>query len=124
VSEFFIAGGFGMYPTLLFGFLSVAASVLYLLRPDRQSIALVVSLGVATVAAGFLGFASGVMTTLRYIDQVPAADRFTVACAGCEESLHCVSLALIPTIITALICAVGAFRASRVRAPVTRGALA
>lgn len=124
MSEFFTAGGVGMYPTLLFAFLSMAASVLYLLRPDRQSIALVVSLGVATVAAGFLGFALGLMTTLRYIDQVPAADRFTIACAGCEESLHNVALALIPTVITALICAVGAFRASRVRASVTPGALA
>ena len=44
-TTFFRDGGFGMYPTALFGFLLVASGVLCLLRPERRFVLLALSLG-------------------------------------------------------------------------------
>lgn len=110
---FFKAGGWGMYPTALFGFFMVMAAVLFLLRPDRRTIPLLVSTGVAAVASGFLSFATGVVNTFRYLEQVDAGDQLLIAAAGTAESLHNVVLALILVVVSALIASVGALRAMR-----------
>ncbi len=48
-ANFFRDGGWGMYPTSLFGFVLVAASVLLVLRPERRYVRLVASLGALTL---------------------------------------------------------------------------
>jgi hypothetical protein len=111
MSEFFSAGGFGMYPTLLFGFLLVACSILFLFRPEPRYLASLVGLGATTTGAGLLGFCMGVMNTLRYLEQVPAEKRFMVVAYGCEESLHCVVLALVLLVVAGLFASIGAVRA-------------
>jgi hypothetical protein len=111
MSEFFTAGGFGMYPTLLFGFLLVACSILFMLRPEPRYLAPLVGLGASTSAAGLLGFCTGVMNTLRYLKEVPAEERFLVVAFGCEESLHCVVLGLILLVIAGIFVSIGSVRA-------------
>jgi hypothetical protein len=111
MSEFFSAGGFGMYPTLLFGFLLVACSILFLFRPEPRYLASLVGLGAATGCAGLLGFSTGVMNTLRYLKEVPPDDRLLVIAFGCEESLHCVVLALVLLVIAGIFVSIGAVRA-------------
>jgi hypothetical protein len=110
MSEFFKAGGFGMYPTLVFGFLLVACSILFMVRPEPRYLASLVGLGATTFCAGLLGTCSGVMNTFRYLDQVPAENRFMVATAGVEESLHVMVLALFLLVIAGLFVSIGSVR--------------
>jgi hypothetical protein len=117
MSEFFKAGGWGMYPPLLFGFLLIACSILFLLRPEPRYLASLVGLGTTTAAAGLLGFCSGMMNVLRYLNEVPADERFLIAALGCEESLHCVMLALILLVIAGIFVSLGAARTMLFRAP-------
>ncbi len=116
MDEFFHAGGPPMIPTLLFGFLMVAAAVLYMLRPQGTYAAVVVGLGATTLSMGTLGFCLGLMMTFRYLSKVPAADQLTVAGLGFEESLHNVVLALMLVVLASLFASIGAFRASRAAA--------
>jgi hypothetical protein len=110
MSEFFEAGGWGMYPTLLFGFLLVACSILFLFRPEPRYLASLVGLSAATAGAGLLGLCSGVMNTLRYLKSVPVEDRLMTIAAGTEESLHCAMLALMLLVVAGLFVAIGAVR--------------
>jgi len=110
---FYEAGGWGMYPTSLFGFLLVAAGVLVMLRPDRRYVPLLASLTVVTLCAGMLGATMGIVRSFLYLRQVPVADQVTVAALGCAESLHNVVLAFILVIITGLLASIAAVRAAR-----------
>lgn len=112
-NAFFEAGGWGMFPTLLFGFLVVASAVLYVLRPERKNVALVVSLSALTLGAGLLGTTVGVINTVYYSAKVEAGDQLKVIAQGSGESLHNLVLALMILVLTALLTSVGAFRASR-----------
>ena len=109
-SHFFRDGGFGMYPTVVFGFLLVAASALCLMRPERRIAVLAAVLGVATLGSGMLGTSMGLITTFHYLPQVPLEQRLTIAALGCAESLNNAVLALILVVLAALLGAVAAAR--------------
>ena len=109
-SNFFAAGGWGMYPTMLFGFLLLATTVLHALRPEPRFSRLTVALGVATFASGLLGTVVGICNSAHYLDQVPPVDQLKTFAMGCEESLHNLVLALIIIVIAALITAVSSLR--------------
>jgi hypothetical protein len=111
MGEFFSAGGFGMYPTLLFGFLLVVCSIVFLFRPEPRYLASLVGLGATTGAAGLLGFCSGMMNTLRYALTVPPEEQFQVVALGSKESLHVVMLGLILLVVAGLFASIGAVRA-------------
>jgi dipeptide/tripeptide permease len=81
-TNFLRDGGFGMYPTLLFGFLLIASGARLMLRPERRFVALVVSLGVLTLGSGILGTTVGVINTFHYLAEVPAAEQLMVAALG------------------------------------------
>jgi len=121
-SNFFQAGGFGMYPILLSGFLLVGSSVLFLLRPERRFELLVVSLGVVTLAAGLLGCSVGMIKSAHYLGQVAEPERLKILALGCAESMHDVVLALILIVVAGLITAVGALRVARGAAVAPRAA--
>jgi hypothetical protein len=109
-SNFFTAGGWGMYPTMLFGFLLLATTVLHALRPEPRFGRLVNAHGVITVASGLLGTTVGICNSAHYIGQVPPADQLRVLAAGCQESLHNLVLALIIIVLAGLVTAVSAIR--------------
>ena len=109
-SDFFAAGGWGMYPTSLFGFLMIAASLLYARRPAPKTAQLALLLGVITFSAGVLGTAVGVCTSAYYIPQVPYEKQLQTLALGCEESLHNLVLGLMLVIVATLIAAGGALR--------------
>ncbi len=112
-ATFFRDGGWGMYPTTVFGFLLVAAGVLCLLRPERRFVPLVLCLGALTLSAGMLGTSVGVVTTFHYLPRVAEVDqRFTIAALGCAESLNNLVLALILVTLTGLLGALAALRAA------------
>ncbi|MFO0567640.1 MAG: hypothetical protein U0263_18425 [Polyangiaceae bacterium] len=110
MKDFFVAGGFAMYPILGLGFLLVAASVLQALRPGARYSRLVLALGTGTLMLGVLGSTLGVCLSCRYIHQVPGERQLGILAMGIDESLHNLVLASIFVVLSSLIFAVGALR--------------
>lgn len=110
--DFFAAGGWGMYPVSLFGFLLVVVSALHALRPDDRRERLARALARVTLAAGWLGTAMGIATSAHFLEKLQnKADQLQIFALGIEESLHNLVLALILQIIAGLLVAVGTLRA-------------
>lgn len=110
-STFFRDGGWGMYPTALFGFLLIAAGVRCVIRPERRLVPLLLSLCAMTLGSGLLGFATGLINTFHYLPRVSdVSQRFTIAALGCAESLNNVVLALILVVLASVLAAVAAAR--------------
>jgi hypothetical protein len=112
-SHFYAVGGWGMHPVTLFGFLLIAANVLYVLRPEPRYLRLAVALGVVTFGAGMLGTATGICTSALYLDHIEPAMQLQIFALGIQESLHDLVLALILIVVACLVTAVGALRVPR-----------
>jgi hypothetical protein len=110
MGNFLNEGGFGMYPTLVFGALCVLAAVAIAFKPERRLVPMVLALGVTTFGSGMLGTVMGFIASLRAITQVPATDRLTIAMVGAAESLNNMVLALVLVVLSALIASVAAAR--------------
>ena len=112
-TTFFRDGGWGMYPTSIFGFFLVIAGVLCLLRPERRFVAPTLCLAALTLSSGALGTTIGFVTSFHYLPQVrDVSQRFTIAALGCAESLNNLVLALILVTLTALLGSLAAVRAA------------
>ncbi len=111
-STFFRDGGWGMYPTALFGFVFVASGFLYLFRPEARFAPIVLCSGVLTMAAGLLGTSVGIVKTFHYLPEVAPSEQLAIAGLGCAESLNNLVLALILTVATALLTWVGVVRSA------------
>ena len=109
-SNFYAAGGWGMYPTTVFGFLLLAASVLHAIRPQPKTARLALTLGIVTFAAGLLGAFVGICNSMHYIPQVDHGSQLEILALGCEESLHDVVLSLMLVVLAGLIAGVGTLR--------------
>jgi hypothetical protein len=109
-SNFYAAGGWGMFPTSALGFLMIAACVLYALRPDPRAARVALTLGAVTFASGLLGTFVGMCQSMHYIPKVEASKQVEILALGCEESLHVTVLALILVVLGGLVAGVGALR--------------
>lgn len=109
-ADFWEAGGWGMYPTAIFGVLLLLAAIAYAAVPERRLVPLLVSLSVVVLGSGCLGCVTGFITTFRYIQQVEAAKQHAITLAGISESLNNVVLAFIFLVLSMLIASVGALR--------------
>jgi hypothetical protein len=110
--EAFRLGGFGMFPTLLCGVLTIAVSVRYAVRPEKRFTPLLVSLNTMTLIAGLLGFVTGLISLGRYLGQQEKLDP-AAPFIGLGEALHNVGLALLLMMLAIIATAVGAFRQTR-----------
>lgn len=123
MQEAFIEGGWGMYPTTLAGFALILTCLQYARRPEARYVPLMLSLGLVTLMAGALGFASGIISVLRHYtgagSDAPTSDLYV----GFYESLHNVRLALIMSTLGAIVASVGALRLARGAAVVSRAAV-
>ncbi|AKF10118.1 hypothetical protein [Sandaracinus amylolyticus] len=106
--EAFRLGGWGMFPTLVFGLLAVAASLRYAVRPDTRFVPLLVSSSLLTLAAGSLGFVTGLIASSNYIASAPDHRVWLI---GLGESLNNVALALILVGAGLVATTIGALRA-------------
>jgi hypothetical protein len=113
MSDFFVAGGWGMYPTLLAGLGLLVASILYARNPERRYVPLMLALGMFTLFAGSLGFVTGFMACLSSYGGPAAGHEPTYIAYGLQEALHNIVLALLMGMIAALFASVGAWRLSR-----------
>lgn len=111
--EAFKLGGWGMFPTLICGVLTIAVSVRYAVRPERRFVPLLVSTNMLTLLAGTLGFVTGLIATATYIHQVETTKVPLITVIGAGESMHNIALALVLMMLSAVAATVGAFRTSR-----------
>jgi len=109
-SNFFGAGGWGMYPTTVFGFFLLAAIGLQALRPEPRYERVISALMVIVFASGLLGTTVGICKSAQYLDHVPVEKQLQTFAMGCEESLHNLILGLIIIVIANLITTFVAFR--------------
>lgn len=114
-SNFYHNGGFGMYPTTLFGFFLLVTGVLVIFRPERRYVPLLASLGVTTLLSGVLGCSVGLINTFRYVQRVVPAEQLKIAAIGTAESLNNIVLALLIVVFTGLLAVIAALRAMRRR---------
>lgn len=114
-SHFFSDGGFGMYPTALFGFLLITVSILWMIRPERRAGSLVAALFVGTIGSGVLGTATGLINTFRYLQHVPLAEQVAIGAQGGAESLNNLVLAMLLVVPSALMVAIAALRSAAAR---------
>lgn len=115
-SDFYHAGGMGMYPVTLFGFLLVVSCVLYTLRLRPHHARLAKIMAGTTLMAGLLGTVTGICNSAFYIQKVEVAKQVEILALGVQESLHDTILALIFVIIASLIASAGVLRDARVKA--------
>jgi hypothetical protein len=113
IGMFIEAGGWGMFPTLLFGFFLVASAALYLFRPRAGGLRLPGALLALTFGAGLLGTLVGVVNTLRWSTSAPEAERAQVLVMGVAESANCLVLAFILALLAGVLVTVGVARAPR-----------
>jgi hypothetical protein len=109
-ASFFVAGGYGMYPTTVFGALLVAAGIAYALFPERRFVPLLISLGVAVFGSGALGTVAGFITTFQAIQKLPADSQHAVTLMGISESLNNAAWAFVFIVLATLIASAGALR--------------
>jgi hypothetical protein len=122
--DFITAGGWGMYPTMLFGFFLAVSSMLTLLRPAR-SWAVIALLGVVTLCSGVLGTSMGIINTFRHASasNEDVGNLLRLSLGGVAESLNNMVLAFVIVVPCTLVCIVAAWKASRppVAAPAGAG---
>jgi hypothetical protein len=110
----FIDGGFGMYPTLLFGVALLAVAGRYATRPEKRYVPLLIALNILTVAAGALGFVTGVITTTGAASEIAGTGQLSlIALVGVGESLNNVAFALLFVVAGAMAVTLGAWRIAR-----------
>jgi hypothetical protein len=110
--EHFHDGGFGMFPTMIFGFLLLATSVRYALNPTRALVPLLFGLGILTLSAGALGFVTGCIVAAHFISGHPA-DMAGLAICGFGEALNNVAFALMFVTLAAMSASWGAWKIAR-----------
>jgi hypothetical protein len=108
-------GGWGMFPTLLFGLLLLAAAGKYAVDPHRRYVPLLVALNVLTLACGALGFASGVIVTAGALDAVK--EPTNISFLGVGESMNNIAFALVFVAMGALGLTLGAWKIARDPSP-------
>lgn len=113
ISEAFIAGGWGMYPTLLAGLVLLGTCLRYASRPESRYVPLMIALGLFTLFAGCLGFITGIINMLHGYAGMQGEQQPAILYYGFQESLHNVALALLMTTASTLAASVGAWRLAR-----------
>jgi hypothetical protein len=106
-------GGWGMYPTLLFGLLLLGVAVKYAQSPERRYVPLLVALNVATLASGALGFVSGVIVTANALASDHMVEPTNISFFGVGEALNNVAFALLMVMVATMAAIVGAWKLSR-----------
>ncbi len=116
MTNFFDEGGWTMFPTLLFGGLTVLASLVLAWRPERRFIPLFLSLSALTLMTGFLGTMWGVTGLVKAWANADIADVQMIMTACATQALNSLLLASVLVVIAVLGATSGALRVAVARA--------
>lgn len=116
IVDFIVEAGWGIWPVLLLGGLTLGLALRHAAAPDPTLVPLCVGFGVATLLFGLLGTVTGLQASVRYVAHVEAPDRWLFL-VGLRESLQNLVAALLLTALAALATTLGAYRQARRPAP-------
>ena len=119
IATAFREGGWGMWPTLLFGTLTLALAIRHAVGPTSRLLPLILGTGTATLLSGLLGMSMGIVNTLKYIQNVPPQRQMPIMFVGLAESWQNLVLALILGVAAALLSGAAEYR-QRASAPAAR----
>ena len=105
--EFIHEAGWGIWPVLVFGSISLGLALHHAVRPRRSLFSLVVGFSVATGLAGGLGSLTGVQNTV-----INATD-YMMFFVGLRESLHNMVAAFVIVTVVCLLVTAGTYRLAR-----------
>jgi hypothetical protein len=108
--DFIHEAGWGIFPVLIFGALSLLIAVQYVRTRRSDVLALLCALAVLTLLAGALGTTTGLQVSARYIGNV-ALDEKWIFLVGLRESLNNATAALIIVAVDAMLVCLAMARA-------------
>lgn len=112
MANYFHEAGWGIWPVMLFGGITLFFAVYHAIAPRKEFMTPIVGFGIATIIAGFLGAFTGIQNTVRYIEKVDLADKW-IFYVGLRESLNNTVAALVIVTLCALATTVGVHRLSK-----------
>lgn len=114
--SFFIEGGWGMWPILVLGMVTVGAAARYARRPRESQTRLLKALGLSTLAMTVLAVSTDVAAVMQSVSdpaRVAEADINRALMTGLMESTRPATLAGTLLAIACLLVTVGIVRARR-----------
>lgn len=114
--EFFAEGGWGMYPTLIFGVTAVGGAVWFALKPEPRRLAFTAAMWLTLVSAivhATWTDLAAVMAYLSEASQKPDAPVAQILFTGLKESTRPGALGGMFLTLALLIVAIGALRAPK-----------
>jgi hypothetical protein len=109
IQDAFREGGWGMYPTLVFGLWANVESARQIWRPS-PSFRAAIALAAVTLLSGLLGTVSGFIKTLAYAVDHPYEQMVRFAFIGLSETLHNLALAMVMLVFSSLLYAIAHLR--------------
>jgi hypothetical protein len=101
-------GGWGMWPILLYGSLTIVAAARFAWRGEHRLMGFIRWMALTTVAGSFLAFSSGMHAVFNYlVHEAAAEDRVKILFEGTKEASNCLSFGLILLTLICLLVAVG-----------------
>lgn len=102
-------GGWGMYPTLVFGLVAAGAALRYVIRGDGRLRGVIESMVRAVLFVGLAGFVTGLVATSMYIlqFQVRGDEVLRTFLIGLGEASYNLALAFTMVSLTHVIVALG-----------------
>lgn len=109
---FIMEAGWGIWPVLAFGLITLVLAIRHIQRPDASRLPLIIGFGLTTLLFGALGTIIGVQTSARYIAEVTDAERW-IFVLGLRESLNNMVAALFLVVVSTLATTFGTHRQNR-----------
>ncbi len=102
-------GGWGMYPTMVFGLVAVGAALRFAIRADPRLRGFVESMARAVTFFAVTGFVTGIISTASYVEahDLRGWDALMTVLEGTKESLHNLALGFTVVSLVHLAVAVG-----------------
>jgi len=102
-------GGWGMYPTLVFGLVALGAALRFAVRADPRLRGFIDSLARAVIFFAVTGFVTGLISTAGYVEahDLRGGEALMTLMAGAKESLHNLALGFTVVSLVHLAVAVG-----------------
>ncbi len=115
--NFYEVGGWGMYPTTFFGFLLLLSACIYMFRPERRFLPVVVTTGILTFSAGLVATFSGLKIGFTYVQYVDPGKAAQVAALAVAHASSNIVFALILVILGGMATLKGIIRQTLRRTP-------